>query len=122
MKALAAALILSVLFLAFFVFKFIQHKRKYDKIYESFTIKPDPERITTQTLYEHGFRIHDTKSKVYAVHPNGVSLTFIEGTEWRVEIRYLGGITKSTAHYMGSLVEMCKYHKKPIQKQSETKD
>ena len=70
MKALAAALILSVLFLAFFVFKFIQHKRKYDKIYESFTIKPDPERITTQTLYEHGFRIHDTKSKVYAVHPN----------------------------------------------------
>ena len=121
MKALTAVLILSMLFLAFFVFKFIQHGKRFNKVYESFTIKPDPERITTQVLQEYGFRIHDTKSKLYAVHSGGISMEYIEGTEWSVLVIELGIRVQSTVHYMHDLIEWCEFHKNPIQKQEDKK-
>ena len=118
MKAIEVIQLLIMLFFAvlfFILFKAKKHKEANDKIYEDELDKGDP--ITKATLQGYGFKVYETKDKMYALHPNGTSMTQVEGSEWSVEIRG----TKGGWHYnVSKIIELfafCGEHGKPIKKQ-----
>ena len=41
--------------------------------------------INRVLLEQYGFKIHDTKDKLYALHKNNVSLTYIKDGAWNIE-------------------------------------
>ncbi len=100
------------IFSVYVLFKARKFKKADDAIYEA---ELDP--ITKVTLQDYGFKIYETKDKLYALHPNGTSMTQVKGSEWSVEIR---GITEGGHYYVStitSLVGFCGEHDKPIKKQ-----
>lgn len=105
--------VLSFVFVLYLLFKARKFKKADDKIYEA---AADP--ITKVTLQDYGFKVYPTKDKLYALHPNGTSMTQVKGSEWSVEIRGGVGGWHCNVSTMGELIAFCGEHDKPIKKQS----
>ena len=63
---------------------------------DKFTIHPDDIPLDKAVLTEIGFKVYDTKDQIYALNTTGVSMTWVEGQEWVVEI--LDGRTRWSDH------------------------
>lgn len=119
MKAIEAIQIILVLafgFILYMLFKARKFKQADDAIYEK-ELTADP--INKVTLQDYGFKVYETKDKLYALHPNGASMTQVEGPEWSVEIRGTKGGWHKNVNTIGELTEFCEDHDKPIKKQEE---
>ena len=68
------------------------------------------EPITTTCLELYGFKIYDTKDKIYALHGN-ISMTRRKGGYWETEIQAPGTILwRDTHSTMGELLTFCEKH------------
>ncbi len=119
MKAIELIQITLVLLFGLILYLLIKarkFKKADDAISKAELDKADP--ITKVILQDYGFKVYPTKDKLYALHPNGTSMTQLKGSEWSVEIR--GGV--GGWHYnvctMAELIAFCGKHDKPIKKQS----
>ena len=66
--------------------------------------------ITPSLLEQYGFKIHDTKDKIYALNGD-ISMTHIEGGNWETEIQAPGRILwRDTHEQIGQLLIFCEKH------------
>lgn len=114
-KAIIAGLVLTVIVLVLYIlYKSRKFKEINDKIFEKELLK-DSDPLNRQALLDLDFRIFDTKDKIYAIHPNGVSLTYEQDNKaWHGEIKHLGQKWNRYVHSVGELKEYCKKHNKPL--------
>jgi len=78
-------------------------------------ITPGDMPLDKSVLIELGFKIYDTKDQIYALHPNGISMTWIENQKWTV-VSTDGNIGWSDNVYtVGELVKFAMKHGKEIQ-------
>ena len=114
--ALIVSLIITPIVIAIIIqIKARKHRKVYDSIMDeipSGTLLS----INTHRLDEYGFVIHDTKDRLYALHPNGVSMTHLEGAEWAVKITKGWEMWHDKYSIMSDLIAFCERHGKPIKK------
>jgi len=120
MKTLATIFftIIGISIILFIRDKILTLRDKNDKIYEDqFRIQAQQDPITATNLKGYGFKIYDTKDKIYALHPNGISMTRMEGHQWEVNSgRSFGRGPDSTTviYYIHELIEFAEVNNKPI--------
>jgi hypothetical protein len=114
------SLALSITALVWAVINWSRHRAKEQSIYDSFDLYPEQMAITQQSLRSYGFTIYDTKDQLYALHPNGISLTYQEGTEWIVNTgKGFGMVAEEQipVHIMTDLIKLCESKNKPIKQE-----
>ena len=86
---------------------------------DRFEIHPGPISLNKSVLGELGFKIYETKDKVYALNATGVSMTWIENSQWVVEI--LEGRTRynATVTTVHELIEFASVYGKAIDVKAE---
>lgn len=73
--------------------------------------------ISLSLLEAYGFKIHDTKDKIYALN-GGISMTHIEGGNWETEIQAPGRMLWRDTHYtIGQLLDFCEKHNVGLEKE-----
>ena len=83
-----------------------------------FEISPGDTPLDRHVLEELGFKIYDTKSTIYALNTDGISLTYVEGSEWVADIRGKVGRNKGRSikhiYTVGELIDMADEFDKKI--------
>ena len=85
----------------------------------NFEIHPGDIPLDKATLGELGFKIYPTKGGIYALHPNGVAIEYMEGTEWLAEVRRFSKKISKHVYNVRELVEFCEENGKPIKLETE---
>lgn len=114
------ALVGLIALIGFIIYRTGKHRSANTQIYEEAVEAAFG--INTTILQEYGFNIHDTKDKLYALHPNGVSMTWTEGHEWAVKIRDSGDVWHDKIETIQALLMFCDKHNHPIKKQEDGTD
>jgi hypothetical protein len=115
MKAIELIQIVSICIIVALIYLLIKarkHKEADDRIYETDLTGP----ITEAILQEYGFKVYDTKDKLYALHPDGISMTKTEDG-WSIEIKGAKGGWHYNVSTIIGLFAFCGEHGKPIKKQ-----
>lgn len=118
-KAIIAGLGLTVIILGLYIlYKARRMKEINDKIFEKQLIK-DSDPLSLQTIESLGFRIYDTKDKIYAINTKGVSIDDAGSGKVKVNLRDNGEKHTAIVSTIGELKEFCKTHNKPIHEEKK---